>query len=238
MTEKELFTNLRKLRHIKPSQNWVNLTKNQILHLPEEKSALTFTSTFERIFFPIFKPALAGFFVVFVLFGLFGIVKNAMPGDALYIIRRVAHVGENILTSEADKPALQLRLANDRLEDLTKVSARNLAPTISEFQANVSEAAKEISRIDATTSSPTVIRKIVAGTKKLKENQQKAESLGVVIGGTEELDNALEKIAGNLIEDLQSRTLTEANEEVLAKMKGFFSQEKYSEVLELYLINQ
>lgn len=227
MTENQLIAKIKELRQLKPRKDWVVLTKKNILG-EEPRFA----------FFPYFKPALAGFFVVFVMFGTLGFAKNSLPGDPLYIIRKVAHFGQAILTPEAEKPAYQLKLANDRLQDLTKASGKNLAPTIDEFQANISQAAKELSRIDATTSSPTAIKKIVQEAQKIKENKQKAESLGVVIDGTEELDNVLEKIAGDLIEDLKERLLTEEKQEILVKMEELFKEGKHSEVLELYLTEQ
>ena len=227
LAEKELIAKVRKLSHIKPGKDWVVLTKKGILG--EEPSFA---------FFPYFKPALAGFFVVFMLFGVLGFAKNSLPGDPLYIIKKVAHLSQAILTPEAEKSAYQLKLANERLEDMANASAKNLAPTINEFQANITEAAREISKIDATTSSPTVIKGIVQGAQKIKENKQKAELLGVVTGGTEELDSALGRISGNLIADLEERTLTEEKEEILVKMKELFGEGKYSEVLELYLVNQ
>ena len=231
MTEKQLIAKIRELGQIKPRKDWVVLTKSQIFG--EELTQPRVLSIFSY-----WKPALAGCFAVFILFGVLGFAKNSLPGDPLYIIRKAAHFGQAILTSETDKPAYQLKLANDRLEDLTKATAKNLAPTINEYQANISQAVKELSRIDAATSSPTIIKKIVQETKKLKENKQKAESLGVVIDGTEELDNALGKMAGNLIEDLEKRTLTEEKENILNKMRELFEQGKYSEALEMYLINQ
>ena len=227
LADKQLIAKVRELRQIKPGKNWVVLTKKEILG-EEPRFA----------FFPYFKPALAGFFVVFMLFGLLGFAKNSLPGDSLYIIRKVAHLGQAILTPNAEKSAYQLELANERLEDLAKAPAKNLAPTINEFQANISQAVRELSRIDATTSSPTVIKGIVQGAQKIKENKQKAELLGVVTGGTEGLDSALGRISGNLIADLEERTLTEEKEEILVKMKELFGEGKYSEVLELYLVNQ
>lgn len=227
MAQDQLIAKIRKLSHIKPEKEWVVLTKKGILG-EETRFA----------FFPYFKPALAGFFVVFLLFGVLGFAKNSLPGDPLYIIRKVAHLGQAILTPEAEKSAYQLKLANERLEDLANASAKNLAPTINEFQANISQAARELSKIDATTSSPTIIKKIVEEAQKIKENKQKAESLGVVIDGTEELDSALEKIAGNLIDDLQERTLPEEKEEILVKMKELFEEGKYLDVVALYLTQQ
>jgi len=233
LTQKQLIANVRKLSQIKPGKDWVILAKKGILG--EEPSYR------ERVsvgFFSYWKPALAGFFVVFMLFGVLGFAKNSLPGDPLYIIRKVAHLGQAILTPNTEKSAYQLELANERLEDLAKAPAKNLAPTINEFQANISQAVRELSRIDATTSSPTIIKKIVQEAQKIKENKQKAESLGLVTGGTEELDNALEKIAGNLIADLQERTLTTEKQDILVKMKELFGEGKHSEVLELYLTNQ
>ena len=240
MVEKQLIGKIRQLRQIKPRKDWVSLTKTQILP----------PTTFREGFFgnifspekwwgvPYFKPAFAVCIAVFLLFGMFGVVKNSLPGDLLYTIRKIAHESQAVFISENEKPAFQLRLANDRLEVLTKAPVKNLAPTITEFQANISEAAKSLSKIDATTSDSVVIKGIVEETKKLEENKQKVESLGVVIEGTNELDNALAKVTGNLIADLETRTLSKEKEKILEEMKKLFEEKKYSEALELYLINQ
>lgn len=229
MAEKQLIGRIRKLRQIKPRKDWVSLTKREILG---EEPGFTFL--------PYFKPALAGLITVFVLFGVFGFVKNSLPGDLLYSIKKIAHKSQAVFVSKQEKPAFQLKLANDRLEDLTKAPAKNLAQTISEFQANVSEAAKNLAKIDVTDPDRVAIKKIVEATKELEENMQKVEALGVVVGqeGTVELNSALAKIVMNLIEDLESRTLSEEEKEILTQMKELFEKEQYSGALELYLINQ
>lgn len=231
MTEKELIGQLKKLRHIEPQKNWASLTKTQIMGA-EPKFVL----------FPYFKPAFAGLVAIFILFGFFGYgsVKSALPGDLLYTVKKIAHQGQAIFVSEQEKPVFQLRLANDRLEDLTKASARNLVPTISEFEANIFEAARDLSKMDATTSDPIVMRQIVEETKKLEENRQKVKSLGLVLGeeGTAELDSALKRVVENLIDDLGERTLTEEKEEILKKMEELFERGEYSQALEFYLLNQ
>ena len=191
-------------------------------------------------FFPYLKPALAGFLTIFILFGAFDLVKHSLPGDILYTIRKAVHKSQAVFMTEQEKPAYQLKLANDRLEDLTNVPVKNLAPTIYEFQANISEAVRNLAQIEATTSNPVAIKKIVEATKKLEQNKQKVESLGVVIGeeGTQELNNALARLVDNLIKDLEESTLTEGQEKILVKMRELFEQEQYSQVLELYLISQ
>jgi phosphoglycolate phosphatase-like HAD superfamily hydrolase len=218
LTKKQLIGKIRGLRQIKPRKDWVSLTKKEILG---EEPGFTF--------FPYFKPALAGLIAIFLLFGFYGLVKNSLPGDFLYLIRKAAHQGQAVFIPESEKPAFQLKLANDRLEDLTKASAKNLAPTISEFQANISEAAKNLAKIDATTSNPVVIKKIVEETKKLEENKQKVESLGVVIGeeGTNELENAYKLLAEREIRNAENSTLTEKQENILKEAKEYFENGDY-----------
>jgi len=230
LTENELIGKLKELRQIQPQKSWVSLTKSQIL--PLESVGFSF--------FPYLRPALAGFLAVFVLMGgLYLAVKNSVPGEALYTLRKIAHESEAFFVSEQEKPAFQLKLANDRLEDLAKASAKNLAPTISEFQANIAEAAKGLAKIDATTSDPVVMKKIVEATKKIEENKQKVESLGVVIGEeeTSELNSALFRIIKNLMRDLDNCTLSEEKTKAIDEMRELFIEGKYSEALEFYLIN-
>jgi len=229
MEEKELIGKIRGLRQIKPNRDWVSLTKSQILG--EEKK---YTSLF---LFPVLKlrPVYAGLIAVLILFGLIGFAKNSLPGDLLYPIKKIAQKSRAVFVSEEEKPAFQLKLANQRLEDLTKASTKNLAPTINEFQANISEAAKTISKIDATTSDPIVTKKIVEEAQKLKKNKQIAETLGVVTGETEELEEALipyyKVEAERQIKDLESRTLTENQQKLLTEAKEYFEAGDYTSAL-------
>ncbi len=242
MFETELIKKIQKLKEIKPREDWVLFTKSQLLGTDIEVKPQSFQlgniiSVFHTFFL---KPAYAGLIVVFVFFGLFGVSQNSLPGDSLYLIKKIAEKSQAVFVSDEGKTGFQLKLANDRLEDLTKAPVKNLAPTINEFQANISEAARNLAKLDATTSSPVVMKKIIEEAKKIEENKQKVEALGVVIGeeGTTELSNALAKITGSLIEDLENQTLNVEKEKILDQMKELFAQGKYSEALELYLINQ
>ena len=229
LTDQELIGKIRELRQITPTNSWVSFNKSRILG---EEPKFTF--------FPYSKPVFATVIAVFVVFGTFGygLVKNSMPGDFLYAIRKIAHEYEAVFVPKNEQTAFQLKLANDRLEDLAKAPAKNLAPTISEFQANISEATKNLSKSDAATSSPGVIKQIVEQTQKLKENMKIAASLGFTTGDIEatgELDRAT---AEYLIKYLDTLTLSEAQENILVEMKKLFEEKKYSEALKLYLVNQ
>ena len=237
LTEKQLISKIKDLRQIKPSQNWVSFTKSQILGEDEKKGFAPFLN------FGGFrlKFAMASIMTLVLMLGSFGVLEHSLPGDLLYSVRSAFHKVQTALIPEQEKPAYQLKLANDRLDDLAKAPAKNLAPTISEYQANISEAARELVKMEATSSDPVAIRKIVDANKKLNENRQKAESLGVVIGGekeTAEWNNALKKVVGDVIKDLEGRTLADGKQEVLDEMKKLFEEGKYSESLEFYLTNQ
>ncbi|KPJ70757.1 hypothetical protein AMJ51_01035 [Microgenomates bacterium DG_75] len=246
MTEKELIGKLRELRQIRPSKDWVVLTKSQILG--EEEPAVEV-----RFFhFPVLRMAYAGLAVVFVLFGTFAFSQNSLPGGLLYPIKKISEKAQAVFVSETEKPQASLELANKRLEELTKIAesnqVQNLAPAINEFQASVSEVARNLSRIDATSSDPVVVKGFVDQAKKIGEKAQEVKSLGVVIEEEEleELEEASSKLElellvsllENMISDLENRTLTEKQEEILSQMKELVEEEKYSEALDLLFINQ
>jgi hypothetical protein len=231
MQEKELISLLKEMRGIEPKKDWVSFNKRELFGAEEQIS-----------FFPALKPAFAGIFAFLMIFGIvgYGLVKNSMPGDLLYAVRRAAHAGESIFVPQEDRTAFQLGLANDRLEDLVKASSKNLTATMNEFEANISAAARNLGTMNVSTSSPATIEKLVKETKKLEENKEKVEALGVILSETQtlQLNEALKKIVGDLIADLEGRSLLEEQTEVLTQMKEMFEQEKYYQALELYLLNQ
>ena len=220
MTESDLVKKIQELKKIRPSQDWAVLTKSQILG--QEPKVL---------FFPFLKPVLATVTAFGILFGIFSLAQNSLPGDLLYSIKKIAEKGQAVFVSEEEKPAFQLKLANERLEELTKAPARNLAPTLSEFQASVFQAAKEI--IEAEKPN---IKEIVQQTKKLEENKQKAETLGVVVGKTEALNAALAQLVEREIGDLETQTLPEKQQELLEAAKEDFEVGNYNQALEKILI--
>jgi hypothetical protein len=245
MEEKELIGKLRKLRQIKPNRDWVILTKSQILGKERKLSLSYYLNYFLRIGY-------GGLVVVFFLFGLFALSQKSLPGEFLYPLKKISERAQVVFLSEKEKPKVSLELANKRLEELAKVAknnqVKNLAPAINEFQASISEATKNLSKIKANNSEPMVVKRFVDQAKKIEEKVKEVKSLGVVIkekelNKLEEVSNKLElellvSVLKNMISDLENRTLTEKQEEILLKMKELMEKEKYSEALELYLVNQ
>ena len=233
--EKELIGKIKELRQIKPNQNWVFLTKNRILREEiTEPRELGIVSVLRVLFLrPALKPAYGGMLAFFIIFGLFGFAQNSVPGDYLYPIKKIAERGQTFFASDEEKAQISLELAQKRLDELTRIVEENqtkkLAPGIKEFQASVSEV--------VSSSDPRTLRKVVEINKQIKELQ----SRGVVIGeeGLQKLVlGSLVEVLKNLIVDLENRTLTEKQQEILAQMKEMVLEGRYSEALELYLTNQ
>ena len=230
MTEKELIGKIRELRQIQPSKDWVSLTKSQILGKEDKYNNLI--SVFQILFS---KPAYAGLVVVFVLFGLFGFSQNSLPGDLLYPIKKITERSQAVFVSEEELPKYNLEIANKRLEELNEIAQTNqvkkLAPAISEFQANISEAAKSLAKVKGQD-----VEKIVAQTKKLEENKKKVENVLATKIETEEYDDALAQLVESQIKDLEERTLTEEQMKILAEAKELYQAGNFAEALEKILL--
>lgn len=251
MTKAEIISKLNELRQIKPTQEWVFLTKQRILNQEPELEVLQGQTLQDFKWRDLLiglrfvlghKFAFVSLAVLMVLIGTFSFAQNSMPGDALFIIKRATEKGLAVFVSDKDQPKARLELANKRLNDLTKIAqgnlVENLAPAIKEYKAMASEAAKSINK-DGSKKDLEKVKEIVLEVKKLEENKQKIESLGVVLDNGEELNNALAQLIEEEINDLESRTLTEEQNAVLEEIKNDFEQGKLSQTLEkILLLNQ
>lgn len=234
MTERELIAKIQILKQVEPEKDWVLATKTQILGLDE-------TSTPFFVFSPQ-RLVSASLLILLVLGGTGVLAQNSLPGDFLYPLKKMTEKSQEVFVSKEKRPKLKLELANKRLEELTRVATANkvkkLAPAIEEFEASVSEAAKELVLSlpkDLAEVKEPGVKEIVKETKKLEENKKKIEALGVVTG-TEELDNTLAQIVEREIEDLETKSLTERQSEILEEAKEDLENENYSEALEKVLI--
>ncbi len=218
MTQEELITKIKDLKAVEPSNNWVLSTKNRILGT-ETRTEL----------FPFFKPVYAGLFCLLFLIGLFEISQDALPGESLYYLKKITEKSQVFLSSEAEKPSLNLAQANKRLEELDKIARKNevqkLAPAIDEFQATVSEAAKSLSKVKK------VDEQIVAQARKLDENKERVEQTLATKIETDDYYNALAVIVKREISDLEAKDLTDQEKAGLEQAKQYLEQEDYSEAL-------
>jgi len=230
MDEKTLIGKIEILRQIRPRKNWVVLTKKRILGEERTLAGLFLDSlrVFQGLFFQ-YKLALASLLLLFILGGTFAFAQKSLPGEPLFVIKKMTEKTRAVFVAENERPKVQLELANKRLEDLAKIAetndVRKLAPAIDEFQANVSEAAKNL------TKAKTVGKDIILQTQELEKNKEKIEKTLATQIGTEELENVYKDLAEQQIKDLENSSLTESQEKILEEAKEYFEAGDYSNSL-------
>lgn len=226
MQEKELISKIKELKKIKPRKDWVLLTKEQILG--EEKR-------FE--FFPFFKPAYAGLFLLLFIASLLGVSRDALPGEPLYVIKRISERTQVALVPQEGESSLNLELANRRLEELGRIAKNNevkkLAPAIKEFQASVSQAAKKIA------SGTKLDKETVAQTVKLEEAKKTLVETYGIAGLEPGSESDLAKLlVEREIKYWQETTLSEKQLPIFEEAKKLYQEGNYSEALiKIFSIN-
>lgn len=241
MTEKQLIEKLNGLREIKPNQEWVVLTKKSILGSETIFEKIDLKDRVLRardiIIAMNYKAKLAYSFAALLLavVGTVGAAQRAVPGDVLFSVRKAT---EKIQTAFANNDASKynFEIANKRLEDLVLVvkdnRTQNLAPAISEFQASIADATKNL--VAYTRKNPGNIKEIADQIKKIKENSVLLDK----IGGSDVVttsDNLYKAIVGEEIKALEKITLTEDQQKTLTKIKELFDAGKYSDAFEKIL---
>lgn len=261
MTEKEFINKIRGFRKIKPSQNWVILTKKRIFEQEdsvivqqnEKENAISrvdgnFTgSNFVRNNFSVasvldrmkivfrHKLAFAPVLSLVILFGLFVFAQNSLPGDPLFSLKKITENGKSFLIPQKDQSNYDLEMAQNSLKDLTKVaqenSVKNLAPAINEYQANVSKVADNL----ANEKNREKVKEMVIKMKELQNKESKVKSYGVEIGNNKELEKAYaQKIIDTLeplIKDLKNRDLTKEQEKALIEAEKDLANKNYEQAL-------
>lgn len=265
MTETELLKHLKELKQIKPNSEWVALTKSRIFIgaenlefvqpsvRPAAMSLRNMLSVF-NIFHPSWRPIAAPIISFAVLFGIFSFAQVTVPGDLLYPIKRAAEATQINLAAEDQKPKIHLEFANKRLEESISIAQSGKIKTlnqsaITEFQANINEAAKNLSSIKEPQNHPGIVKDVIVQAKKIKENKARLEA---VLADTDDgklvqldqldqlvqLDNALAELTEKEIQALEKRILTEEQENDFADIKKDYEAGDYGSALEkLLLIN-
>lgn len=240
MQEKQLIQKIQELREIQPRKDWVLLTKSRIF----SEEPVTEEKWHSALFFLRYKLALAPVVSVLIVVGLLGFAQNTVPGNFLFSVKKITETVQVGFTSSVEKPKVHLELANKRLMELSKIAevnqVKNLGPAIEEFQASLAQATQDLTEMNANVTSsddPLVLQGIANETKTLGENKEMVEAiLGTMVGDTGELESVLSQIekqtVAYLIEDLETRTLTVDDQDLLERSKEYFEAGDYSSALE------
>ncbi len=205
MNENELFNKIKELKQIKPNQSWVVLTKNQILggepSYRGRASVALFAFDFLR------KPGFAVVAAVLLLFaGLAGF---------FYLTERPNEMAE--VPAETEQ-------------------AKMIVLALEELQTEVNQATEALKKIKepqkVLEARNVVIPTIEAVRNVIAEAPAEAQVLAMKINKMESaLDEMTAIQAKSLIQDLETRTLTDIQNNILEKAKQAYEQGNYTEAL-------
>ena len=232
MTENELIKNLKQLKQIKPNQDWVSFSKSQILGQPP--TTFREVSLLSILFSPKkwwgVKPAYATItLLILLVVAVFGFVltKEEMPVKIAEVIE-TENLEKIVIKTEEQK---QIILVLEKLQtEMTQVTEE--IKKIEGPQQALEVRNDIIPKLNAARNTLTEIEKI-----KLEENKDDILTPNVlatinIINETEEaLNNRNKEIAGQLIKDLETRTLTKVQQEILEKAKQAYQDGDYNVAL-------
>lgn len=234
MREKDLIGKIRLLRQIKPSKDWVILTKSKIFEEEPKISPFAFLFQFRL------KPALAGVLSFLIIFGIVTQTQNALPGEKLYSIKKITEKVRTAFVSEKEKPKAGLDLAEKRLEELDEITQKNLVKNLStgirEYKLAKNEVNKEVSNLKnkSTNEAIRIAKDMAPGIKIINEREEKIFA-SLEIKPEETVEPAIKVIIELLIQDVKKATLTDEQKIDLEKIEEYYNNGDYQAALELYL---
>ena len=236
MSEKELIQKIQLLKQVKPSQNWVVSLKKGILgrELGGDRVSPNWIEVLGSLFTkPIFvRPAFVTVLSIFVIIGTFNLGQNSLPGSLLYPIKQLTEKVQTVFVSESEKPALRLEFANQRIEELAKIGAKpgpkndKMIAALKALNSDLSAASKQIQNVQPeqkealASKTGELIKKTQAVLGNLEES------------GVEGFETVLSQIVAREIQDLENRTLTEEQTQLLNEAKQDFEAGNFSQALE------
>jgi hypothetical protein len=248
MTDKDLILKLNKLSAIKPNQEWVTLTKNQIFNSEIKENNFSviankislkekFIVNFNVIssVFAGKKLAYAFSTLLLLVIGGLGIIKFTTPDFST----KVASLqSTTALLPVASQLQNDFVMANKKLQELTLAIKENkagtIAPAMDEFRQSVALVAKNLNN-NISTQNTQDLKEIAVNIKKLKDGRKELVLSGLAINETKEskdLDTAESILVQRLINDLDKTTLTEDQQKKMLEIKDLYEAKEYGLALE------
>ena len=240
MTNQELIQKIKELKQIKPSQNWVILTKKQILDSNVDSVDIRcphYQISFVSVLRYMLRPKTLVPITVTLAIAIFTLGQFSLPGEQLYPVKKITETGqENLLVSDEDKSEFYLNLAEKRAGELKEIASANqvekLSPAIKEYQASLKNA---VDNLDARPNEPEqtidMAKKMVFLEEKNQELEQelniefeefgelKEKTLASLKGEIENIKNELAGLVKREIQNLENSSLTESQQTLLEEIK-------------------
>lgn len=236
---------LESLKAIRPDENWVGFAKRDIFEKIEEmEESPSFVASL--VFNLKRKPVLAAFASFVFMMGFFGFSQKAMPGDALYSVKRIIEKGQASLVPGDGKLAFELKIVNQRLDELNNIVSNNnvgrLAPAVKEVSDSLTAVAGRLKGIE---DSKKIAKVIIEETEKIRKTKGAIEDSLATRIGDDDTDNEIAKVLNGyykikitveqMIADLNRRTLSEGQGSLFKEAIGLYEGGEYEKALEVML---
>jgi len=244
MEDSNLIAKIKSLDSIKPNQEWVALTKKNILG-----QGLSYRPSFGSVIGHLifqYKLAIAGLILVCLTGGTWVASQGALPGQPLYSIKLAGEKGLAMLSGQNQEPLANLQLAAKRLAELNLVSEEKLTQdvpaAVQEFAATKAAAHKQV--LDLAQKDPANAAKIVKSVgsqiQQIDATERtvfadlgmNASAAGSANQNTDTSDKAIVEL---LLTGSQKTTLTSTQQQDLAYAQGLYNAGNYEGALEFYL---
>lgn len=186
MTDKDLIKKLKGLNEIKPSKNWLNSARNNLLaeiNLKEETNeGLMLNSGFLNWLKQPQAVALTICLSIIFFGGPWMTLKasqSSLPGDLLYSVKKISEGVQTTIASDSSEVSLQAEFANRRLEELNKITYNSFSSeektkktdqVMDDFNNNLAKMSQNVSTI---SKEEAVV--IAQKTKKIEESLKRTE---------------------------------------------------------------
>ncbi len=246
MDDKELIIKIASLKEIKPNQEWVTFARCRVF-MAEAVEAKKPMGVFLSNFVFRYRAAFASLVLVGMLGGTLIFAQGALPGEALYPVKKITEKGLAILTNKDRMPAANLQLAEKRLKELSVISQRNMVqnlPTaLKEYKDAKATAKKEVAAMvrqnpkkaaEIAQQVGSTLKQIDSGEKQVNAVLGTEGEATVAQGGAEDV-NDNKTIVEAFIANSENSTLTDGQKNDLIQVKQYYDTQDYQKALDYYL---
>ena len=231
MEEKELIQQLRKLKTIQPNKAWASFMlksivgeaapqSNPFADFVRKNSALLLQRRFAYSF------ALFAFFVAFL-----SVAHITVPGDNTLVIKNLAQQSQATLAAQAElhENIASLNSKINTLAEASKAGVKGTPSVVNDIKAN----AVALKQSLKTNSANKEDVKAIADSLKTLANVSGSSAMNLT--KSDDVKDLYKTLVESQINDLENSTLTDGQSSALQEIKELYTQEKYTEALEIIL---
>jgi len=205
MNNNDLIKKIKGLKEIKPSEEWLNSTRHNLM------TEIGFDEDAFFSFNWLKQPQAVALTICLALI-LFGgpwmtlkASQSSLPGDLLYSVKKISEDVQTTIASDSSKVGLQAEFAGRRLEELNKVTydsysseekTEKSAKLMNDFKNNLAQVSQNVNKVSKEEAVA-----VAQQTRKIEESLKRNEISGEI-----------KEIAEKAIDDAKSHILAAITE--------------------------